>query len=61
MVAVISAPVGAALGRAVGLRSVVAHGDARVRPEMIHAAATAGRADLEAFAREVATWIQKPR
>ena len=58
---VISAPVCEALGRAVGLRNVVAHGYARVRPEMIHAAATTGLAGLETFAREVATWIQKPR
>jgi uncharacterized protein YutE (UPF0331/DUF86 family) len=56
---VISAPVCAALARAVGLRNVVAHGYAAVRPEMIHAAATAGLADLEAFSKEVATWIQR--
>lgn len=55
---VISAPVCQALTRAVGLRNVVAHGYAGVRPETIHAAATAGLADLEAFAREVATWTQ---
>jgi uncharacterized protein YutE (UPF0331/DUF86 family) len=42
----------------VGLRNVVAHGYAGVRPEMIHAAATAGLADLEAFSREVAAWVQ---
>jgi uncharacterized protein YutE (UPF0331/DUF86 family) len=58
---VISAPVCEALARAVGLRNVVAHGYAGVRPELIHAAATAGLLDLEAFAREVATWLQKPR
>ena len=56
---VISAPVCQGLARAVGLRNVVAHGYAGVRPEMIHAAATAGLADLEAFAREVATWTQR--
>jgi uncharacterized protein YutE (UPF0331/DUF86 family) len=55
---VISAPVCEALGRAVGLRNVVAHGYARVRPEMIHAAATTGLSDLETFARELATWTQ---
>jgi uncharacterized protein YutE (UPF0331/DUF86 family) len=55
---VISAQVSAALARAVGLRNVVAHGYAGVRPEMIHAAATAGLADLEAFSREVAAWVQ---
>jgi uncharacterized protein YutE (UPF0331/DUF86 family) len=57
---VISAPVCQALARAVGLRNVVAHGYAGVRPDMIHAAATAGLADLEAFAREVAAWTQRP-
>lgn len=55
---VISAPVCEALGRAVGLRNVVAHGYARVRPDMIHAASTTGVSDLESFAREVATWTQ---
>jgi uncharacterized protein YutE (UPF0331/DUF86 family) len=50
-----------ALTRAVGLRNVVAHGYARVRPEMIHGAATTGLADLEAFSREVATWTQGRR
>ena len=55
---VISAPVCEALTRAVGLRNVVAHGYAGVRPEMIHAAATAGLADLEAFSKEVATWTK---
>jgi len=52
---VISAPVCEALTRAVGLHNVVAHGYAGVRPEMIHAAATAGLADLEGFSKEVAT------
>jgi uncharacterized protein YutE (UPF0331/DUF86 family) len=56
---VISAPVCEALARAVGLRNVVAHGYAGVRPEMIHAAATTGLADLEAFTREVAAWTQR--
>lgn len=55
---VISAPVCEALIRAVGLRKVIAHGYAGVRPEMVHAAATTGLADLEAFARDVATWTR---
>ena len=55
---VISGPVCEALVRAVGLRNVIAHGYAGVRPEMVHAAATTGLADLEAFAREVATWAR---
>lgn len=45
-----------ALGRAVGLRNVVAHGYAGINPAMVHAAATHGVRDLEAFAREVARW-----
>ncbi|MBI1726637.1 MAG: DUF86 domain-containing protein [Candidatus Rokubacteria bacterium] len=55
---VISAPVCEALIRAVGLRNVIAHGYAGVRPEMVHAAGTTGLADLEAFARDVAIWTQ---
>lgn len=45
-----------AMGRAVGLRNVVAHGYAAVDAEMVHTASTSGLADLERFAREVATW-----
>jgi len=55
--AVVSRAVAEALVRAVGLRNMVAHGYAGVRPEMVHAAATAGLADLEAFATDVATWV----
>jgi uncharacterized protein YutE (UPF0331/DUF86 family) len=55
---VISPPVCEALTRAVGLRNVVAHGYAGARPELIHAGATTGLADLEAFSREIATWTQ---
>jgi uncharacterized protein YutE (UPF0331/DUF86 family) len=58
---VISPPVSDALARAVGLRNVVAHGYAGVRPELIHAAATTGLADLEAFSREVASWTETRR
>jgi uncharacterized protein YutE (UPF0331/DUF86 family) len=54
---VISATTAAALCRAVGLRNVVAHGYAGINPAMVHAAATQGLGDLEAFAREVAQWI----
>lgn len=46
------------LRRAVGLRNVVAHGYTNVDPALVHAAATAGLADLEAFAREVAQWMK---
>lgn len=47
-----------ALGRAAGLRNVVAHGYAGVDVGFLHQGATAGLGDLEAFAREVATWIR---
>jgi uncharacterized protein YutE (UPF0331/DUF86 family) len=56
---VISAPVADAMVRAVGLRNVVAHGYAAVRPEMIHAGATTGLSDLELFAQEVARWLSR--
>jgi uncharacterized protein YutE (UPF0331/DUF86 family) len=45
-----------ALGRAVGLRNIVAHGYGGIDAQVVHGAATRGVADLEAFAREVATW-----
>lgn len=54
---VIATATAAALCRAVGLRNVVAHGYAGINPAMVHAAATQGVGDLEAFAREVAQWM----
>jgi uncharacterized protein YutE (UPF0331/DUF86 family) len=54
---VISASTAAVLGRAVGLRNVVAHGYAGINPAMVYDAATSGVGDLEAFAQEVARWI----
>lgn len=54
---VIEAATAHALGRAVGLRNVVAHGYASADPSMVHAASTAGLDDLAAFARQVAGWI----
>lgn len=53
---VVSPATAAALARAVGLRNVVAHGYGGINPAMVHAAATAGVRDLEAFSREVARW-----
>jgi uncharacterized protein YutE (UPF0331/DUF86 family) len=53
---VISPATAASLARAVGLRNVVAHGYGGINPAMVHAAATAGVADLEAFSSEVAAW-----
>lgn len=46
-----------ALSRAVGLRNVVVHGYSRVNPDQVHAAATHGARDLEAFAREVSAFV----
>jgi uncharacterized protein YutE (UPF0331/DUF86 family) len=52
----VSPATAAALSRAVGLRNVGAHGYGGINPAMVHAAATAGACDLEAFAQEVARW-----
>lgn len=56
---VLGASTSAALGRAVGLRNVVAHGYAGVNPAMVHEAAVRGTADLEAFIHEVASWLDR--
>jgi len=53
---VLPSPVAQALRKAVGLRNVVAHGYAGIDAVAVHAAATQGVADIEAFARAVATW-----
>ena len=50
---VISPPTQLALSRAVGLRNVVAGLD----PAAVHSASTAGVADLDRFAREIAAWL----
>jgi uncharacterized protein YutE (UPF0331/DUF86 family) len=47
-----------AMGRAVGLRNVVAHGYAGVDAAMVFAAGSTGVRDLESFAREVSRWAQ---
>lgn len=54
---VLDHPTADALARAVGLRNVVAHGYAGVDVAAVHAAATRGVADLDAFARQVAAWL----
>lgn len=54
---VISSKTASSLCRAIGLRNVVAHGYAGINPTMVHAAATQGVLDLEAFAQEIAQWI----
>jgi uncharacterized protein YutE (UPF0331/DUF86 family) len=53
---VIGTETAAALGRAAGLRNVVAHGYGGVDATIVHAAASGGLDQLEAFAREVAAW-----
>jgi len=45
-----------ALGRAAGLRNIVAHGYGGVDATIVHGAATRGVVELEAFSREVAAW-----
>ena len=57
---VLSATTAESLGKAVGLRNVVAHGYAGVNPSMVYAAATTGIKGLDAFSREVATWTVRP-
>lgn len=47
-----------AMGKAAGLRNVVAHGYAGVDVELVFAAASRGVKDLDAFAAEVALWLQ---
>lgn len=54
---VIAADLAVTLGRAVGLRNVVAHGYERIDHEIVHRASTTGLADLDRFAREVAAWV----
>jgi uncharacterized protein YutE (UPF0331/DUF86 family) len=53
---VLSSAIAQALRKAVGLRNSVAHGYAGVDPLAVHAAASHDLADLEAFARAVASW-----
>ena len=49
------------LGKATGLRNVVAHGYAGVDPVLIYQAAMYGLADLERFSREVSAWVEGRR
>ena len=55
---VLLAPTAAAMGRAAGLRNVVAHGYAGVDVDAVFAAASRGVGDLDAFASEVAGWLR---
>jgi uncharacterized protein YutE (UPF0331/DUF86 family) len=54
---VVSAETARALQGAADLRNVVAHGYSGVDPAMVFAAGSRGVLDLEAFGREVATWV----
>lgn len=54
---ILSSSTQAALAKAVGLRNVVAHGYAGVDTGLVFAAAKSGVDDLEAFATEVASWL----
>ena len=54
---VLSQAIAQQLRQAVGLRNVVAHGYAGIDLEACFQAATKGLADLDAFAREVGTWL----
>jgi uncharacterized protein YutE (UPF0331/DUF86 family) len=53
---VISASTAEVLGKAAGLRNIVAHGYSDVDPEQIFRAAGPGLDDLETFSREVSSW-----
>ncbi len=57
--AVIGSATAATMAKAAGLRNVVAHGYAGVDVAIVFAAASRGVDDLEAFASEVAAWVQR--
>jgi uncharacterized protein YutE (UPF0331/DUF86 family) len=56
---VIASDTAASVRDAVGLRNVVAHGYSSVDIELLQRAATTGLADLDRFAREVASWVSQ--
>jgi uncharacterized protein YutE (UPF0331/DUF86 family) len=56
---VISTQTGRALARAAGFRNIVAHTYRELDPEALFAAATQGANDLQAFVREVGTWLKR--
>jgi uncharacterized protein YutE (UPF0331/DUF86 family) len=57
--AVIGSATAASMAKAAGLRNVVAHGYAGIDVAIVFAAASRGVDDLEAFASEVAAWVQR--
>jgi uncharacterized protein YutE (UPF0331/DUF86 family) len=56
---VLTKPTADSMAKAAGLRNVVAHGYAGVDVGMVFAAASRGVDDLDAFASEVAAWLQR--
>lgn len=57
--AVISEASARSLGRAVGLRNIVAHGYSGVQVEAVFAAATVGTHDLTTFRTEILAWLNQ--
>jgi uncharacterized protein YutE (UPF0331/DUF86 family) len=56
---VISRETARALGQAVGMRNVVAHGYDAIDPAQLHAAASRELPDLERFAAELSAWVAR--
>jgi len=54
---ILSATTAEALGRAAGMRNLIAHGYVDVDPSLLHRTASEGPADLDRFAHEVAAWL----
>jgi uncharacterized protein YutE (UPF0331/DUF86 family) len=52
------AATGEQLKRAVGLRNVIAHGYTRINVAMVHDAAMRGTLDIDAFATDVAKYVE---
>jgi len=55
---VLSEATSTAMGKASGLRNIVAHVYAQADPELLFAAASSGLDDLDQFSGEIARWIQ---
>lgn len=55
---VLTQEVADALGRAIGLRNVIARDYTGINPTLVHQAATSGLDDLGAFAQQVAAFVQ---
>jgi uncharacterized protein YutE (UPF0331/DUF86 family) len=57
---VVSEETARAMARAAAFRTVVAHGYSSVDMSIVHRASTEGIADIDRFARDVATWALPP-